>query len=183
MEGELIRKTALIEQKRREVEQQTKLQVAEIAANERQAVRMVEVNTELEVANIELESAQIIAKSNQLRGETEVKAQFLRENETALGTQMKAESLGAMGMMADLMLVENLNPQLSINIIHAGDGTLWTDLKNAALTISPNTGGKAPTKAAAPRAGTPQATPRRVGATPVVPPSPAPAVPPVGNQP
>lgn len=183
MEGELNTQTALIEQKRREVEQQTKLQVAEIAANERQAVRMVEVNTELEVANIELESAQIIAKSNQLRGETEVKAQFLRENETALGTQMKAESLGAMGMMADLMLVENLNPQLSINIIHAGDGTLWTDLKNAALTINPNTGGKAPTKAAAPRAGTPQATPRRVGATPVVPPSPAPAVPPGGNQP
>jgi hypothetical protein len=50
---------------------------------------------------------------------------------------MRAEVLGQLGIMANLQLVENLNPELKIRILHAGNGTLWTDLKSGALDIKP----------------------------------------------
>lgn len=133
--AELNAQEALIEQKHLEVEQQTKKKVAEIAAEQLQQVRMIQVNTELEVAKVELERADVEAKTAKLRGETEANAAFLLDNERALGTKMRAEVLGQLGIMANLQLVENLNPNLKIRILHAGNGTLWTDLKAGALNL------------------------------------------------
>lgn len=140
IEAELNQQTAMIEQKRKEVEQTTRKMVAEIAANQKNAVRMIAAETDLEVAEIQLKRSEIEAKRGKLRGETEVKADFLKRNEQAQGTKMKADVLGTAGILADLKLIESLNPKMEVKIIYAGEGTLWTDLKSGAIPL--NTGKK-----------------------------------------
>ncbi|MBE6369343.1 MAG: hypothetical protein E7056_04185 [Lentisphaerae bacterium] len=135
IEAELNSQTAMIDQKRKEIEQETRKIVAEIEAEQRQAVRMIAAETDLEVAKLQLQRSQMDAARNKLKGETAVQVKFIRENEIALGTGMKAQALGASGVLADLSLVEKLNPKLKLQVIYAGDGTLWTDLKSGSLQV------------------------------------------------
>ena len=135
IEAELNQQIAMIDQKRREIEQETRKLIAGIRAEQQQAVRMIDAATELEVAQLRLQRSEIDARSLKLQGETEVKAAFLRNNEIAAGTEMRAKALGASRFMADLALVEKLNPALKLQVIYAGEGTLWTDLKSGAITV------------------------------------------------
>ena len=135
IEAELNTQIAMIDQKRREVEQETRKLVAEILANQEQSVRLIQAQTELDVSKIQLKRSEIEAKRRQLTGETEVKADFIRRNETARGVRMKAEALGKSGILADMKLVESLNPQLKLQVIYAGEGTLWTDLKSGVIPL------------------------------------------------
>ena len=134
IEAELNAQVGMIEQKRKEVEQETKKIVAEIRANQEKAVRMINAQTDLEVAKIQLKRSEIEAKREQLIGETDVKAGFIQDNELANGAKLRAEALGKLGIMSDLRLVDSLNPKLEIKVIYAGPGTLWTDLKNGTLS-------------------------------------------------
>ena len=135
IEAELNTQIAMIDQKRREVEQETKKLVAEIRANQEQSVRLIQAQTDLQVAQIQLKRSEIEAKRQQLTGETEVKADFIRRNETARGIRMKSEALGKSGILADMKLVESLNPALKLQVIYAGEGTLWTDLKSGVIPL------------------------------------------------
>ena len=135
IEAELNTQIAMIDQKRREVEQETRKLVAEIKANQEQSVRLIQAKTELEVAQIQLKRSEIEAKRKQLTGETDVKAEFIRRNEMAQGIRMKSDALGKQGIMADMRLIESLNPMLKLQVIYAGEGTLWTDLKSGVIPL------------------------------------------------
>ncbi len=135
IQAELNSQTAMIAQKGSEVEQETQKLVAEINANRDQSVRLIQADAELEAAKIQLQRAEIEAKTNRLRGETEVQAKFLAANERALGMRMKSEVLGKAGVLSDLKLIENLNPAMKLRIIYAGEGTLWTDLKSGTIQM------------------------------------------------
>ena len=52
----------------------------------------------------------------------------------------RAEVFKDSGTLADLRFVDSLGPDLSIRVIHAGEGTLWTDLKGSSLAL-PSSGG------------------------------------------
>lgn len=133
--AELNTETELIEQRRQEVRQETEKLVAAINAERKREVAAINASTQLKVAEIQLKKSEIIAKTNQLRGETETKAKFLVENEKARGEIMKAKAVGNGSLLSEIMLVNALNPKVKTNIIHAGPGTLWTDLKGAALSV------------------------------------------------
>ena len=135
IEAELNLHTAMIEQKRREIEQETCKITAEIAAQQKQSVALIAAETELEVAQLQLKRSELEAARTKLKGETDVKVTFMRDNEKALGVEMKAGALGSSGVMADLLLVEKLNPNVKLQVIYAGDGTLWTDLKSGSITV------------------------------------------------
>ena len=135
IEAELNTQIAMIDQKRREVEQETQKLVAEIKANQEQSVRLIQAQTDLQVAQIQLKRSEIEAKRQQLTGETEIKADFIKRNETAKGIRMKSEALGKSGILADMKLVESLNPALKLQVIYAGEGTLWTDLKSGVIPL------------------------------------------------
>lgn len=135
IEADLNTQVAMINQKRLEVEQETRKLVAETTANQKNAVQKIHAQTSLEVASIQLERAEIMAKIAKMKGETEVKRKFMLDNERALGNRMKAEALGKMGIMADIKLIENLNDEVKVKIIYAGEGTLWTDMKSGAVSI------------------------------------------------
>ena len=134
--AELNIETELIEQRRREVVQETEKLVARIAAERDQAVAQLKAETELTVAELKLKKSELLAKIAQLKGETEVKTRYLVDNETARGELLKAEALGGAAKLSELKLVDSLNPEVETRIIYAGPGTLWTDLKAGVLPLS-----------------------------------------------
>ena len=133
--AELNTETELIEQRRREVRQETAKLVAAIDAERKRDVAAIDAETALKVAEIRLKRSEILARTSQLRGETAARAKFLVDNERARGEIMKAKAVGDGEVLARLVMVNALNPRVRTSIIHAGEGTLWTDLKGAAVAV------------------------------------------------
>ena len=126
---------AMVDQFKRETEQETKKIVATIAANRDKEVAGIGADAQLKVAEINLRSAKIKADIVRTQGEAAAKAKFLVDNEKALGAKRRAEVFAAPSSLADLQFVESLPPDISIRILHSGEGTLWTDIKNPAISI------------------------------------------------
>ena len=133
--AELNTETELIEQRRREVSQETRKIVALINAEAKREVASIDAATRLQVANIGLKRAEIIARTNQVTGEAQVKAKYLVENEAAKGELLKAKALGDASLMGQLHMIDKLSPNVETQVIYAGEGTLWTDLKNPAVSV------------------------------------------------
>ena len=126
---------AMVDQFKRETEQETKKLVATIAAKRDKEVAGIGADAQLKVAEINLKSAQIKADIVRTQGEAEAKAKFLVENEKALGAKRRAEVFSSPSSLADLKFVESLSPDLSIRVLHSGEGTLWTDLKTPSIAL------------------------------------------------
>ena len=126
---------AMVDQLRRETEQETEKITATIAANMKKDVAEIAASAQLKVAEINLEAAKIRAEITRTKGEADARAKFLVDNEEALGVKRRAAVFKSPGTLADLEFVKNLNPEVSIRVLHAGEGTLWTDMKGASLAV------------------------------------------------
>ncbi|MBR4674521.1 MAG: hypothetical protein IKP00_08655 [Victivallales bacterium] len=133
--GELNTETELIEQRRREVNQETEKLVATTAAECKREVETIAAEVKLKVAEIGVKRSELLAKITSLKGETEANVKFLTANESAIGEGMLANALGGGQYLAYMKAVEALNPKITTRVIYAGDGTLWTDLEKAALPL------------------------------------------------
>lgn len=133
--AELNIRLAKVDQLRKEVEQETGKKVATIAADTRRLTAQLAADAKLAVAQLDLERAKIEAQTTRTLGEAQVQADFLVSNEEALGIRRRAAVFKDPATLADLSLVEALNPNLDLRLIHAGEGTLWTDLKSAVLPL------------------------------------------------
>ena len=58
-----------------------------------------------------------------------------REARVLTKGQLRAAVFKNPSTLAELTFVTSLNPNLGIRILHAGEGTLWTDLKNLAPSV------------------------------------------------
>ena len=134
-QAELNTETAMVEQLKKQVEQESEKLVATTAAQTKNEVATTQAETALEVANINLQKAAVQAQITQIQGEAKVKAEFVVANEKALGEQLRSAVFKNPATLAELTFVDKLNPSLGIRIIHAGEGTLWTDLKNLEPTV------------------------------------------------
>jgi hypothetical protein len=126
---------AMVEQYKRETEQETEKIVATIAANKDKEVAGIAADAQLKVAEINLKAAKIKADIVRTKGEAEAKAKFLVENERALGVKRRADVFKAPETLAELQFVESLGTDLSIRVLHSGEGTLWTDLKGSSIAV------------------------------------------------
>ena len=133
--AELNIRLAKVDQLRKEVEQETGKKVATIAADTRRITAQLAADAKLAVAQLDLERAKIEAQTTRTLGEAQVQADFLVSNEEALGIRRRAAVFKDPATLADLSLVEALNANLDLRLIHAGEGTLWTDLKSAVLPL------------------------------------------------
>jgi len=133
--AELNTEIARVDQLKREVEQETAKLVATVAAETRKDVAEITAETKLKAAEIDLECAKIQAKITETRGSADVKAKFLVENEEALGIKRRASAFRDPSLWADLVFADALNPAVNIRVVHAGEGTLWTDIKGASLAV------------------------------------------------
>ena len=126
---------AHVEQLEKETRQETEKLKATIDAETRKAVSLIDAQTSLEAAKIDLECAKVNAQILETRGEADVKAKFAVKNEQALGVKRRAAAFKDSSLWADLVFADELNPDLKIRILHSGEGTLWTDLKGSSLAI------------------------------------------------
>ena len=133
IEAKLNTEVTMIAQKKQEVAQETKKVVAEITANREKEIATIKAQTALDVAELELKKAEILAATQKLKGETEAKAEFLVESERAKGAAMLAKVLGSGDALAETRLIEELSYNVQTQIIYAGPGTMWTDLKNGSV--------------------------------------------------
>ena len=140
-QAKLNTELAMVDQRKRETEQETEKITATIAAEMRKDVAGIAADAQLKVAEVNLNAAKIQAEISRTRGEAEAKAKFLVENEKALGAKRRADVFKDAGTLADLQFVDSLSPNLSIRVLHSGEGTLWTDLKGSSLAL-PSTSGK-----------------------------------------
>jgi hypothetical protein len=134
-QAELNTETAMVEQLRKQVDQETEKLVATTAAQTKNEVATIQADTALEVANVNLQKATVQAQITQVQGEAKVKSEFLVANEKARGDQLRAAVFKNPSTLAELTFVDKLNPTLGIRILHSGEGTLWTDLKNLTPTV------------------------------------------------
>jgi regulator of protease activity HflC (stomatin/prohibitin superfamily) len=143
--AELNTELSLIEQKREQVAQETEKIKAGIRADQEKQVAEIAADAIRRVAEIARDTAGIAADTVRKLGVADATAIKLVEGEKANGLQLKAKAFGDPVGFALLHFAEELNDDVSVNIIHSGPGTLWTDLKNArtsdlggALMINPS---------------------------------------------
>ena len=131
--AELNTETTLIEQRREQVEQETSKIMAEIKADEEKQVAEIKAQALKEVADIGRETARVSAERVRALGVAEANALKLVEGEQAKGLELKTAAFGDAQAYSLWQLAMGLNPNVGINIIHAGEGTLWTDLEKAGM--------------------------------------------------
>ena len=129
--AELNTEMTLIEQRRQQVAQETTKLRAEIRADEEKQVAEIRAEAIRRVAEIAKETARVEADTLRKLAAAEAAALKLVEGERAAGLQLKTAAFGDPTAFALWEFAQNLNAEVRINILHAGPGTLWTDLEKA----------------------------------------------------
>ncbi len=132
-QADLNREMSLIKQYGEQVMQETSKMKAQIDAEQKKTVAMIQADTMRQMAAIDKETASVRAGMTIVLGQAKANSLEMVEGEKAKGFGMKVNAFGEGGNYALYEFAMNLNPKLRINLIHAGEGTLWTDLKNATL--------------------------------------------------
>jgi hypothetical protein len=132
-QAELNTELTLIDQRREQVAEETKKIKAEIKADEQKQVAEINAETLRQVSEINMETASLNAEKVRLLGVAQADALKMVEGERAMGLQLKADAFGDARAYALYAFSEKLNPDVEINVLHAGEGTLWTDLEKAQM--------------------------------------------------
>lgn len=128
-QAELNTEETLIEQRRQQVMQETEKLVAEIKAQQEKSVAEIYAGTNLLVAKTAQETAAVRAAVTRISGQAEAQVISMVEGEKSNGFKLQVGAIGSPAAYSLLMFSKQLNPKLEMQIIHAGEGTLWTDLK------------------------------------------------------
>jgi len=132
-QAQLNTEITLIEQRRLQVEQETLKLVAEIKADQEKTVAETQGETKRKAAEIAMETANIMAQTTRILGIAKADALKMVEGAKADGFHLKAAAFNDPDAYIQWEMARSLNPAMKINILHAGDGTLWTDLEKATL--------------------------------------------------
>ena len=133
-QAELNTEESLIEQRRQQVMQETEKIVAEIKAQQEKSVAEIQAGTNLLVARTAQETAGVRASVTRISGQADARVITMVEGEKSNGFKLQLGAIGNPAAYSLLMFGKELNPNLNIQIIHAGEGTLWTDLKQSGLS-------------------------------------------------
>jgi hypothetical protein len=132
-QADLNSNMSLIEQRRAQVAQETQKMKAEIQADQEKQVAEIQAGTVRQIALIDKDTAEVRANKTRTLGQAAADSMKLVENERARGSQMKTQAFGDPLAYSMFEFAGSLRPNLRINILHAGQGTLWTDLEKATL--------------------------------------------------
>lgn len=128
--AELNTELSLIKQRGEQVLQETEKIKAEIAADLGKQVAQIQAETLKKTAEIKKLTAAIAADKVRVLGQARASALQKVDGEKANGLRLKTGVFNDPIAYAQWRFADTLNPEMKLNIIHAGDGTLWTDLKN-----------------------------------------------------
>ncbi|MDR3211713.1 MAG: hypothetical protein LBU79_07340 [Planctomycetota bacterium] len=132
-QAELNREMSMIQQFGEQVMQETSKLKAEIGAEQKRVVATIQADTGRQVAAIDRDTAGERATRSITLGSAEADSLRLVEEERANGFGMKVRAFKDEEGYALYEFASGLSPELRINLIHAGEGTLWTDMRQATL--------------------------------------------------
>ena len=132
-QAELNTELSLIAQRGEQVAQETEKLKAEIRADQEKQVAQTRAETMKQVAEIERDTAVVRAERVTKLGKAQADVTTMVQGEVANGFQLKVKAFGDPTAYNLWKLAGSLSDKLSVNIIHAGTGTLWTDLEKATM--------------------------------------------------
>jgi len=132
-QAELNTELSLIGQRREQVAQETEKIKAVIKADEEKQVAEIQGDTVRQAAEIEKRTAAVNAEKITTLGSADAEVVKLVEGEKAKGQQLKVQAFGDAAAYNLWTFAAGLGDDLKINVLHAGPGTLWTDLEKAGL--------------------------------------------------
>ena len=133
-QADLNTEQGLIEQSREQVAQLTEKLRAEIKAGQEREVAQTQAETLKKVADIGRQTANMRAEKTRTLGQASAQVVNLVDGEKALGFELKTKAFRDPQAYALWSFASSLNKDVKINILHAGPGTLWTDLEKARLS-------------------------------------------------
>ncbi len=132
-QAELNTELSLIGQRREQVAQETEKIKAVVKADEDKQVAEIQGDTVRQAAEIEKQTAGVNAERITTLGSADAEVVKLVEGEKAKGQQLKVKAFGDAEAYNLWTFAAGLGDDLKINVLHAGPGTLWTDLEKAGL--------------------------------------------------
>ncbi|MDG4557372.1 MAG: SPFH domain-containing protein [Candidatus Contendobacter sp.] len=132
-QAELNTELGLVDQRRQQVAQETEKLKAEIQADQEKQVARLRAEAQRQAAEIDKQTALVRADKTRKLGQAQASTVTWVEGEKAKGFELKAAAFGDPAALTLWEFAQNLNPEMRVNILHAGPGTLWTDLEKATL--------------------------------------------------
>ena len=126
-------KTVTLEEERIRVET-LKLVATVLAEGDRES-KEIAAETEKLVAAIDLQAAELDAKTRVLLGEADANAEKMRQEAQSQKFQLAVEAFGQASAYNKWEFAEGLPESIDLNLFYAGEGTLWTDLKGILPTL------------------------------------------------
>lgn len=112
------------------INEETKKLVANIKAKGQQTSEQTAAETEKKVAVIDRQAADIDAQRVVLAGEAQANSQQLQQEARAELFALAVKAFGNPEAFTKWEFAQGLPADIGLNMIYAGPGTLWTDLKN-----------------------------------------------------
>ena len=109
--------------------------VANVAAEGEKEAQEIQAETEQLVAAIDKQIAELEAQKIVKLGEAKAKAEQLQQEATAQKFQLAVAAFGTGDAYNKWEFAEGLPREIDLQLFYAGEGTLWTDLKNVQPTI------------------------------------------------
>ncbi len=132
-QADLNSEMSLIRQSGARVAQETEKLKAQIRAETEKTVATIQAETLRLMAEVDKQTAEVRADVEIALGRARSESLRMVESERARGFGMKVSAFGRDGGEYALYeFASQLNPEMTIKLIHAGEGTLWTDLKSMA---------------------------------------------------
>lgn len=132
-QAELNTEISLISQRREQVQQETESLKAEIRADQDRIVARIGAETIRKSAELARKTADVRAQQSRTFGAAAAEVIRMVEGEVAKGFQLKTTAFGDPVAFSLWEFAGRMNPNVKVNVIHAGPGTLWTDLGKASL--------------------------------------------------
>jgi hypothetical protein len=110
------------------VKSETEFEVTNIVSESSKEVAQFEAETASQIASIRLELARIDAKTLLISSSGEAEIVEYRGAKEAELRRRKAAALGGLDNLVMLSFVESLPEKINFRVLHAGEGTFWTDL-------------------------------------------------------
>ena len=117
------------------VEVETKKQVAGREAEGEREAETIRAETIRLVAEIDKETAALQAEAETVKGEATNKGKQMIEEATADRFRLAVEAFGTPQAYNNWIFATGLPEDVKLQLLYAGQGTLWTDLKNITPTL------------------------------------------------
>jgi hypothetical protein len=141
-EGLTARTEALLREAEEQVELrsetvrvETAKMVASVKAEGDKEAKEIAADTQRQIAKVDRQAAEIDAKKTVVLGEARAQAEKMTQEAQAQKFQLAVEAFGSGQAFTKWQFAEGIPEDLDLNLFYAGEGTLWTDLKNIQPTL------------------------------------------------